>query len=306
MNRHWATALCVLVAAADARAQNRGVYPLGMSAINSGVTSAPGFTYANQLLYYFRDHARDDDGNEVGVTGENHVLMDMNSFIWVSAKELPGGARFSMVATLPVAKNSLASDVAGDISGGSGFADSYYLPVVFGWNKERFAVRAMYGFLAPTGRFSAGANDNVGSGYWTHTLSSGQTVYLTPDKRFTLSAFEMYEYHTEQDGTGVQPGDTFDLDYSLMSAVRSSDTTRVEIGLVGYNARQLNARTGPSITPDQSEERYAVNAIGFAVVTAFPKHRASLGLRYFHEFANRSTYQGYSLQLSGSISCCPP
>jgi hypothetical protein len=26
-----------------------------------------------------------------------------------------------------------------------------------------------------------------------------------------------------------------------------------------------------------------------------------VGLRYFKEFANRSTFQGYSLQLSGSI-----
>ena len=302
MRWRWAAALCMFVVAGHVTAQNRGAYPLGMSATSSGVTAAPGFTYVNQLLYYFRDHARDDDGNEIGVTGENQVLMDMNSFVWVSAKELPGGTRFSMVATLPVAKNSLTSDVQGDISGGNGFADSYYLPLVFGWNRERFAVKAMYGFLAPTGQFTAGANDNVGSGYWTHTLSSGQTFYLTPDKRFTLSAFEMYEYHTEQDETGTHPGDTFDLDYSLMGTVRSSDTSRVEVGLAGYNARQISARTGPAITPDQTDDRYAINALGFAISSAFPKRRASLGLKYFNEFSNRSTYQGYSLQFSGSIS----
>ena len=34
-----------------AGAQNRGTYPLGMSAINSGVTPPPGFTYANQLVF---------------------------------------------------------------------------------------------------------------------------------------------------------------------------------------------------------------------------------------------------------------
>jgi hypothetical protein len=37
------------------------------------------------------------------------------------------------------------------------------------------------------------------------------------------------------------------------------------------------------------------------VNSAFPKHRASVGLRYFKEFDNRSTFQGYSLQLSASI-----
>src|SRR6187399_3025850 len=131
MRAFRAIACCVLFVAASAEAQNRGVYPLGMSSINSGMTPKPGFTYVNQLLFYSRDHARDDNGNSFGVTGENDVLMDMNSFVWVSAQDV-FGAKFSMVATLPVAKNSLTSDVAGDISGGSGFADSYYLPVIFG------------------------------------------------------------------------------------------------------------------------------------------------------------------------------
>ena len=74
----------------------------------------------------------------------------------------------------------------------------------------------MYGFLAPTGRFSAGANNNVGSGYWTHALSAGQTFYLTGNKQLSLSAFQLYEFHTVQEGTGIHPGETFNLDYSLM------------------------------------------------------------------------------------------
>jgi hypothetical protein len=45
-----------------------------------------------------------------------------------------------------------------------------------------------------------------------------------------------------------------------------------------------------------------VNAIGFAVATAFPKHRASAGLKVFSEFANRSTYEGWSVQLQGAVS----
>src|SRR4029079_548038 len=112
----------------------------------------------------------------------------------------------------------LASDAKGNISGGSGLADSYWLPLVFAWNGESFSVRAMYGFLAPTGRYNAAASDNVGSGYWTHTVSSGQTFFLSADKRRALSAFEMYEFHSTQDGTRTHPGDTFDFDYSLMKS----------------------------------------------------------------------------------------
>lgn len=44
------------------QAQSRGVYPLGMSALNCGVTAQPGFTYSNQLLLYSRDQAKSGDG----------------------------------------------------------------------------------------------------------------------------------------------------------------------------------------------------------------------------------------------------
>src|SRR3954469_20105444 len=189
-------AVCLCVGTpAHANAQSRGVYPLGMTATGSGVTPDPGFTYANQLLFYSRDESKADDGSTLPVSGQNAVIMDMNSFVWASRRTLLGGARYSMIATVPVAKNQLVSDIHGQLSGGGGLADSYYLPVVLGGNGDRVSVRALAGFLAPTGRFSAGASDNVGSGYWTPTLSSGQSVHLTRSQSITVSAFELYEWH---------------------------------------------------------------------------------------------------------------
>jgi len=293
---------CISILSMNTQAQNRGVYPLGMSATNSGVTPAPGFTYVNQLLFYSRDHAKDDVGNTLTVTGENYVLMDMNTLAWVTKRKFLGGANFSAVATLPFARNNLTSDIEGKISGGGGFADSYYMPFILGWNRERAAIRAIYGFLAPTGRFVAGGNDNVGSGYWTNTVSSGQTFYLKENKRLILSAFQMYEFHGVQQGTGTNPGETFDLDYSIMGLLRRSQSFQLQAGLVGYGQRQITATTGPMISEAASMDRYAVNGLGFAVNSNFPKHKAAVGLKYFKEFANRSTFQGYSVQLSGSIS----
>jgi hypothetical protein len=280
-------------------AQNRGVYPLGMSAINSGVMPESTFTYSNQFLLYTRDQAKDNEGQTLPVTGNHSVILDMNTITWVSKASILG-ARYSASASLPFSKNDLTSDIQGNLSAGSGFADSYYLPVILGWRWNRAAVRAMYGFLAPTGRFSAGANDNVGSGYWTHTLSSGQTFYLTGSKLLSLSAFQMYEFHTVQEGAGVHPGDTFDLDYSLMYSLARTRRFQLQGGLAGYEQRQTTAKTGPGISVAASEERYAINGIGFAVLGVLPK-RASVGLKYFKEFANRATFQGSSLQVVASI-----
>jgi hypothetical protein len=273
-----------------------------MSATNSGVTPEPGFTYSNQLLFYSRNEVKDQNGNTLPITGSNSVLMDMNSLIWVSRKEFLGGARYSAFATLPVAKNDLTSDINGNISGGSGFADSFYVPFVLGWSKERVAIRVLYGFLAPTGRFAAGASDNVGSGYWTNVLASGQTFYLTEDKLWGFSAFEMYEFHRIQESTGTHPGQTFDLDYSLTRTFSFSKAPTLQIGLVGYEQRQTTATTGPAITPQETTERYAVNALGATSNVTFSKRKINLGFKFFEEFANRSTFQGYSLQFSGSIS----
>jgi len=228
--------------------------------------------------------------------------MDMNSFIWVFRKEILGGARFSASATLPLANNSLTSDAVGALGGGGGFADSYYQPVILGWDKKRAAIRAIYGFLAPTGRFETGRDDNVGSGYWTHVLASGQTFYLTKDKATSISAFQMYEFHGAQKGTDIHPGQTMNLDYSVTRAIPLKESAQLQVGLVGYGAWQTTDKSGPTITPEQAKAHYKVNALGFTSNVVWPDRKVSLGFKYFKEFSNRSTFQGYSLQISSSIS----
>jgi hypothetical protein len=295
-------ALGVLTATASG-AQNRGVYPLGMSATNSGVTPESGFTYVNQFLFYGRDQSKGPDGETV-TTGRNSVLMDMNSFVWVSERKIGflGGPVFSASATLPIANNSLSSDTKGSISGGGGFADSYYQPVILGWRTSRADLRAIYGFLAPTGRYDATASDNVGSGYWTNVVAAGQTFYLTSDKRTSLSAFQMYEFHTTQEGTNVHPGENFDLDYSLMHTLPLQQDLSLQLGVIGYGAWQTTDKTGPSVTPDQVSARYRVNSFGFASNVILPSRKTSLGFKYFKEFSNRSTFEGGSVQISGAVT----
>jgi hypothetical protein len=295
-----AAAILLLVSPFTAHGQSRGVYPLGMSSTNSGITPAPGFTYSNQLLFYYRNESKDQNGVIKPVTGSNAVVMDMNSIIWVSKRKVLGGANYSALATLPFAKNDLTSDINGNISGGGGFADSYYVPFILGWNKERVSLRLLYGFLAPTGRYAFDASNNVGSGYWTHAISSGQTFSLTHSKTWALSTFEMYEFHTTQEGTQTHPGQTFDLDYSLVRNLTFPNSRlRLQLGVTGYEARQTTAHSGPAITPSLAADRYAINSIGVASQVTFPNQRLNIGMKFFEEFADRSTFQGYSLQFIG-------
>jgi hypothetical protein len=273
-----------------------------MSATNSGVTPQTGISYVNQFLFYSRDQAKGPNG-EVLATGQNSVMMDMNSLVWVSKGKIGflGGPLFSMSATIPIANNSLTSDIEGGISGGGGLADSYYQPFILGWRRKRADIRAVYGFLAPSGKFSVGAKNNVGSGYWTHAFSSGQTIYLNEKRTIAISAFQMYEVHTTQQGTQIHPGDTLNLDYSLTRVLSLQRDLNLQVGLVGYEQWQLNDKTGPDITSAQSSAHYRVNALGFGSSLILPARKVSAGIKYFKEFEDRSTFQGYSIQITATI-----
>ena len=284
-----------------AEAQVRGVYPTGMSATNAGVTPESGLTYANLFIFNARDESKGPDGDVVA-TGTNAVMIDLNTFVWVSRGTVLGGARFSAAATLLVSNNSLASDTAGQLSAGGGFADFYFQPFILGWTTDRVAIRTAYGVLAPTGRFNAEASDNVGSGYWTHAPSIGVTLFLTQDKTTTLSAFYMYEFHTVQEGTGIHPGQTADIDYSIARTVRISDEAQLQLAVIGYGQWQTTDKTGPTVTTTEGGEHYQVNALGFASNVVLPARSVSLGLKYFKEFSNRSTFEGYTLQIAGAVT----
>ena len=302
--RLWSTVIVIVGILSMPRladGQVRGVYPTGMNATNAGVTPGSGLTYSNLFLFNSRDESKGPDG-EVVATGTNAVMIDLNTFVWVSRSTWLGGAKFSATATLLVSNSSLASDTEGQLSAGGGFADSYFQPFILGWTTDRVGIRTAYGVLAPTGRFNAGASDNVGSGYWTHAPSVGLTIFLTRDKTTTFSAFHMYEFHTVQESTDIQPGQTANIDYSLARTIRVREDTQLQLGLIGYGQWQTTDKNGPTISPAQGDARYKVNALGFASNVVLPGRKTSLGLKYFKEFSNRSTFQGYSLQIAGAVT----
>jgi hypothetical protein len=133
-------------------------------------------------------------------------------------------------------------------------------------------------------------------------VASGQSVYLTSDKRTAISAFEMYEVHGTQEGTDVRPGDTFNLDYSVTHTIALTKEADLQLGLIGYEQRQTSDKSGPAITAKESSARYAINSFGLAANINLPSRKSSLGLKYFDEFSNKSTFQGYALQISGSLT----
>jgi hypothetical protein len=86
-----------------------------------------------------------------------------------------------------------------------------------------------------------------------------------------------------------------------MKGFRVYADSRLQVGLVGYGQWQTTAKTGPGITPAEETQRYRVNGLGVGLNLLLPTQKVTLSLKYFDEFSNQWTYQGYSLQISAGV-----
>jgi hypothetical protein len=298
--------LCNLAVSAPCLSQTltplRGVYTPGFSATNSGVMPDPGLTYSNTFMEYSFDQVNCPVCGTISPKFNAAVFVDVNLFMWVSKKKILG-ANYGLVALLPFSNSALSLSGLGPISGGGGFTDSFYQPVTLGWHLKRADIMAAYGFFAPTGKFSAGASNNTGTGHWTNTPTAGETFYLTKNKATAFSAYEMYEFHTTQQGTNIHPGQTLDLDYSLTQILplQKDEHTLLQFGVAGYGQWQLSNNSGPGVDP-QHPAHYRVNAIGGAANVILPVRKVSVGFKLMKEFSTSYTVQGYSFQITGGLT----
>jgi hypothetical protein len=296
--------VCLLTFASPVGSQVRGLYTPGMSATNSGELPEAGLTYVAVVQAYSFDELKGADGDQLPVNLTTSVFFAQNLFVWVSDFKIFGGT-YAASANLPISNASLTLVRFGALQAGSGLSDSDYSPLTLGWQWSRADMQASYGFVVPTGRFHAGASDNTGGGYWAHIPSAGQTVYLTADKATAISAYEMYELHGTQKNTGIRPGQTFNIEYSItqMLPLTRDKGTLLQIGLVGYGQYQMTGHTGgTSVTATEARTHYKVNALGIAAGVMVPDRQIDVGVKYLKEFANEATVQGHSLQITAGVT----
>jgi hypothetical protein len=297
--------LCCLMMIVPASAQQRGQYLTGTSAVNSGVMPEPGFTYANLFYYNSSIRLKGPTGSPVPVEGQFPIMVDNNVFIYVYKPKLLG-ANIESMAVVPIANASLSASVFAIgkpvAGGGGGIANTFFVPIQLGWHLKRVDLETGYGFFAPTGRYTAGASDNVGTGYWTHALQAGATVYLTANKGTSLNAFNMYCWNTEQKGTQITPGQNNSFDYSLMQILplAKDNTYLLQAGIVGYGQWQ----TSNSVRPSQAlaDSRYGVNGLGFTMNLLVPARKVIIGTSVFWEIGAQNTREGHVMMISVAFS----
>jgi hypothetical protein len=294
-------------------AQQKGQWVPGGFGLNAGVTPDPGFTYANVVLNYSAGQLNDANGNRrPNIGGTYSFWLDENIFSYVPKHKILGGY-YAPLVVVNLANGSLVADVLGtNLSGnggGEGLADMFVEPVNLGWHLKRIDINAGYGFMAPTGRFTAGASDNVGSGYWGHNIPSGSTFYITKNKGTSANLFTDWEIHGKKSGTNLTPGQAFTMEWGLGQVLPlKKDLSRLlQLGLIGYDQWQVsnNGGTiplGPISIPASVIPYYSVHAIGFQSNFVLPTKGLVLFFKYEDEYKAKARPEGRTIVFGGSFT----
>lgn len=122
----------------------------------------------------------------------------------------------------------------------------------------------------PTGRYSPGASDNVGSGYFGNHVQTGSTLYITKNKGTSANLFTDWEVHDKRPAPMAPrrlQGRPSVWGGSGRFPLKKNMTQLLQLGVVGYDQWQVtnNCGTVRGLTMDASRIPYhSVHAVGGA------------------------------------------
>jgi hypothetical protein len=295
--------------------QQKGQWVPGQFGLNAGVIPDPGITYANLALNYSAGQLNDSNGNTVsGLSGNYSFWVDENIFYYVPNHKILGGYFMPYVA-LTYASGELVADITGTNlntgGGGSGFADMFVEPLNIGWHiKNRVDFNVGYAFSAPTGRYTAGATNNVGSGYWGNDITSGTTLYITKNHGTTANLATGWEIHGQRNVASIPsgqfskitPGQAFTDEWGIgqVLPLKKNMSQLAQLGLVGYDQWQVSSNGGTYLVAGipvaaSRVPYYSVHAIGFQANYILPAKDLAAFFKYYDEYSAKARPQGRTI-----------
>lgn len=195
-----AAVVLVVLAAEPADAQFNGGNVLGDAGVGSGTQPPPGWNVGALYYRYATDTVMKADGSRIvfdpSRPGSLTAEAIAPTLVFVSRARILG-ADYGVVLAPSFANASLEAPIFGlDEQAGTGAGDLYLLPITLGWHMTRADIKAAFGFFAPTGRYTAGADDNLGKGMWCYELSAGTTVFLDSKKAWGVATSAFWEAHS--------------------------------------------------------------------------------------------------------------
>jgi hypothetical protein len=209
-------AFAVALAAVPAHAQLNGSHSLGDFGVQSGSQPQPGFYSALFYLHYGTDTIKNADGETVSLAPGDPGSIGLQALApmaWYVSDKKVFGANYGAMVVLPFANASLEAPAFRiDNEIGTGLADMLIRPLDLGWHSKRADVAAGFQVYVPVGRYTPGADDNLGKGMWTYEPFVGTTLFFDEKRSFSLATTAYWEFHGTKEGSDTKVGQILTLE----------------------------------------------------------------------------------------------
>jgi len=294
--------------AGQAHAQFNGHNGLGDFGVLSGSQPEPGF-YA--LAFYYRygtDLLRNGDGEEVGFETNDPGDLTVNSFapmLWWVTDHKVLGANYGALLVLPIANIGLEVPILDRKSEtGTALGDLYFQPVNLGWHRERADFTAGLAFFAPTGRYEADADDNVGLGMWTFELNAGTSIFLDEARSWHLATTAYYETHSEKKDSDAKVGDIITLEGGFGKSFMEGALTVGAAYFAQWKITDDDFGTDFELPLGREIGKHKVYGFGPEVTVPLAtseKLIALVNIRYLWETGARTKTEGHALAITATF-----
>lgn len=284
-----------------------GHYSTCFTNVRDMAKMSPGLFIISYNYFAYSDSYADRNGDKHGefqLPAINSTLnVDLSTFAtvpafyWGSINEILGGATF----VAGIAPNYFWADVNAQFSHGGGLIDSSFtinesakldgfgdlfvspFGLSYGWTHADLNVN--YGFTAPTGRFDAEADDNIGLGFWTHQFQSIGYYYPKEDQSTALMLGLTYELNTKIKGEDFNPGNRMSLEYGVSQYF----TERLEVGVMGGNNWQISDDKGEDVGFNATiHDR--ISTLSFSAAYWAVQGRLYVSAKYMFDYAARQRF----------------
>jgi len=279
-----------------------GAYSTAFMGVRDMAKGSPGLFVVWYNQYAFTNKYADKHGTVYSSTTIDNIdiNIDINTFATVPALfygmpfTVLGGAQW-MVGVVPsyiwadatVGIHDRTGNLASQSSTSnlSGMGDLYVAPLGLSWGKEHYDLTVYYGFNAPTGRYEAGADDNIGLGFWTHQPQVFAYYYPNVDQSSAFLLGLTYEFSGDLKGADFNPGNRLSLEYGISQYL----SDRLELGIIGGNNWQVTDDRGADVDYDTSVHDRK-STLAFTAGYWIWNGRMQLNAKYAFDYGSRQRF----------------
>lgn len=265
---------------------------------------AGGYILVPVLYFYNTDTVKNRNGDTLPGRPNLTTSFFGVGYSHVTTTKILGGT-YGFTFLFPIGANNRIQGTEIDANPGAGLTDSAFTPISLGWHHTRADVLTQFTIYAPTGRYTDGADDNTGLGMWGFEPAVATTVYLDGKRRYHAATELSFDMQSKKKDSDTKVGNQLNLDGGVGGDFLKGGLTA---GLAYYAAFKVSDDEIDGLPGILIRGRNRVFGIGpeaTLAIAARNKVRGFVTVRYFWEPYARTTTQGSSFFISGTLLTRP-